>query len=1382
MFSLESFFFFSFFFVGSCDGKLRIKAGAVVKYSLGLGDITVLVTATDGALPAVTDENGDARPSATITVTIINRAEPPTVDNPTSFTISENIQGCNVAAGTQPPSQCQLKAIAPNSDTGKIIASDPDGSVLTYSTVLVNDPYFYVKESDGSLYIKQSLNYENIPSGLVLRTNVIDAVDGFTVEHSYAVAVLDVNDSPFPICATSIHVPEDTALNAAVPGNNVVGSISDEDCALGNCNVLADATYTIQTIDPSVPFLFSTTPSLPKLDVKGALDYETIATYTFTVIVTDKGVGNAGVGPFATGTCALIVTVDDVNEAPIIGSGQTFSIGETAALGTKLGNQPDGTSLVASDPDNGGRFASTVPKRQIIQYRISTDDVADSGKFIFLNQYSGIFAVNGPLEADGAGAKTTYTLLIGVSDGSLESISDNVVITINQENEKPSFVTPGTGSEPYLFENSGGAGTIFNKLLSSADPDSGDTDDTNTFAIDDCTDGLNVENVCLFKVVAKELFINTVGITSWNFNYEVKTSYSLVISVTDTGGLVGSGSLTVLIRDANDPPSLTTADATTSIGIQPDVGTIVAQLTGSDEDLSHPSTSESLTLTIASGNDDAAWEIVPPASGGNVVGGNQAYWSIRVKTPRASNLDTSGHTWNLVFKVTDAAGSNVDQNVVIVVQNGNARPTLVAPTPTLSIPENSANGFLVAAISTLFTDGTQADPITMFLTSVSPTVNPASVQPGQLRDNTGSGVGFFANVATELTALNTQGLFDFERFSTFRLFITGKDWPNRNTVTVRNFLSKSVEGIFDVVITDVNEPPSFVVTSTPSLLRVLENTAVDGTVADITAKDPDVNTILTFTLSSTDPLDSAPFQVSNVGTAATDANNNVARIAVRDSVPLNFEGSKTTFTMTLTASDGSLSATTTLQIDLDDAPEPPTLGDASTSVYENDGTWSYCLPFVDPDGASGNTFTLVDTSESSSGTATTMVNVQSPGCIHGVGAGFDYEQQDRFTFAVTVTDDSNSAFTDTGTLTVYVRDVMDTVINTITPSTLPTSGGQIVLEGTDIGPTAKKLTTMASDAERAKAQLVSLSYTNPTSGLTVSYLATGCTITASNTATTCTIPAGVGSEFTWTLLMGEAPVSLNQTLEFSNGFAYESPVITSVQVNAMDISKNEWTLDVETQVLTAVVGATITQNSWMLEISPSQGITHSAGVAVTQGSATGTLMTALQNEWTLTITSQVITAVVGATVTQGTNDAADTTTCVSTYATDVLCNAATTCWWNPASTETNKCEAGATGILKIALAGATTSVVVETASGITFLSDADVVIVAPSADLVSPARTTILAANLVANNNGATKQVIIQAASGVTFDKTANVIIGAGVTATTIQSSNLNTFHSCCLI
>ena len=104
--------------------------------------------------------------------------------------------------------------------------------------------------------------------------------------------------------------------------------------------------------------------------------------------------------------------------------------------------------------------------------------------------------------------------------------------------------------------------------------------------------------------------------------------------------------------------------------------------------------------------------------------------------------------------------------------------------------------------------------------------------------------------------------------------------------------------------------------------------------------------------------------------------------------------------------------------------------------------------------------------------------VDSNGCIRATRA-FDYEDQEIFTVTVNVSD-SIAGFSDTGVLTIQVLDAPDMTVSLMTPSTLPTGGGKILLNGTNMGPTLRKLAAIGDKANES--QVVSLNFTNPTSG------------------------------------------------------------------------------------------------------------------------------------------------------------------------------------------------------------------------------------------------------------------------------------------------------------
>ena len=158
---------------------------------------------------------------------------------------------------------------------------------------------------------------------------------------------------------------------------------------------------------------------------------------------------------------------------------------------------------------------------------------------------------------------------------------------------------------------------------------------------------------------------------------------------------------------------------------------------------------------------------------------------------------------------------------------------------------------------------------------------------------------------------------------------------------------------------------------------------------------------------------------------------------------------------------------------------------------------------------------------------------------------------------------------------------------------------------------------------------------------------------------------------------------------------------------------------ITSQVINENAGVTVSQNEWTLAIT-AQAITESAGVTVTQGSVTGTLKTALTGD----STNLVIETDVGVSFVTNVNIVIGSTTVV-------LANI---------NTATN--TVSISGTLKTALTGTTTSLVIETASAITFVTTSSLRI----------GGTIVAFANVnTATNNGATTSVVITAAAGVSF-------------------------------
>ena len=235
------------------------------------------------------------------------------------------------------------------------------------------------------------------------------------------------------------------------------------------------------------------------------------------------------------------------------------------------------------------------------------------------------------------------------------------------------------------------------------------------------------------------------------------------------------------------------------------------------------------------------------------------------------------------------------------------------------------------------------------------------------------------------------------------------EMEDMHTVTVTASDGESSDSIMvTIMVTDMNEAPMFAAdTDTRS---VAENTAAGENVGDpVTATDPE-DDALTYTLGGDD--------------AASFAFGGPGQITVGEGTELDFESDMTTYTVTVTATDGEgLDDMVTVTINVTDMNEAPMFDFdmAEKSVAENTDAGENIgdpVAAMDVDADDTLTYTLggedMDSFDIDSATGQLMTS-----------ADLDYETEDSYSVTVTATD--SGGLTAMVSVTISVTDVVETM-------------------------------------------------------------------------------------------------------------------------------------------------------------------------------------------------------------------------------------------------------------------------------------------------------------------------------------------------------------------
>ena len=876
---------------GSVDGgatTITIPAGSIESEPL-------TITRTPGTVDAITVDIGTLPgvPTGHYGYRLAKSSTSDGDNTPVSFAISipdykpqiNNAPAFTAGSGT-------TRSVAENTPAGiniggPVSATDADGDILTYSLGGIDGASFGIVSTTGQLKTRAPLDYETKNSYLV---TVMVSDGSLTDEISVGINVTDVEENRAPVFTAGSGTTRSVAENTPA-GVNIGGAVSATDA---DSDTL---TYGLSGIDGAS---FGIVSATGQLKTRAPLDYETKNSYLVTVTVSDGSLT-------ASITVGITVTDVDENRAPIFtaGSGTTRAVAE---------NTPAGVNI-------GGAVSATDADGDILTYSLGGIDGASFG----IVSTSGQLKTRAPLDYE---TKNSYLVTVMVSDGSLtDEISVGITVTDVDENRAPIF-TAGSGTTRAVAENTP-AGVNIGGAVSATDVDG----DILTYSLGGI-DGAS------FGIVSTSGQLQTRA----PLDYETKSSYLVTVMVSD-GKLTDEISVGITVIDVDETPtdhapvftegSGTTRAVAENTPAGVNIGGAVSA-TDADDDI----------LTYGLGGIDGASFGIVSTSG-------------QLKTRAPLDYETKSSYLVTVIVSDGSLTDSITVGITVTDVDENRAPIFTEGSGTTrAVAENTPAGANIGgAVSATDADG---DTLTYGLSGI-------------------DGASF--GVVSTTGQLQTRAPLDYETKSSYLVTVIVSDGSLTDVISV------------SINVTDVDENRGPVFADSSTTRSIAENTPVGVNIGDaVSATDADSDASLTYTLSGTDA-------------GSFDIDPTTGQIKTQAS--LDYE-TKNSYTVIVTASDGSLTASISVAISIVDVDEnrgPVFPGSRTTrSVAENTPAGvSIGIP-VSATDADGDTLTysLDGTDASSFGVLSTSGQLKTRALL-------DYETKNDYLVTVTVSDGALTA-------------------------------------------------------------------------------------------------------------------------------------------------------------------------------------------------------------------------------------------------------------------------------------------------------------------------------------------------------------------------------------
>ncbi|WP_183030036.1 cadherin domain-containing protein [Altericroceibacterium spongiae] len=549
----------------------------------------------------VSVSDGTSTSTQDVLVTVNDKNEAPVVTSDAAITLAEN------------------RTLVTTLD-----AADDDGDVLTWSiTGGVDAGLFTIDASSGELRFVSAPDYEapGDDDGDNVYELEVTVSDGTVVtSETITVTLSDANEAPVITGALDVTLAEDDVTPVTIAASDPDGDTLVWSIAGG-----VDAgLFTIDAGTGAISFV-----SAPDYGSPADADGDNV--YELNVTVSD---GNG-----KSVTEAVTITVTDTNEAPVITSGDTITLGEnvTAVLSVTA-SDADGDALTYAIAGGADGALFTIDATGALAFRDAPDFEA-------------------PGDADG---DNVYEVIVSVFDG-VSTVQQNVTVSVTDSNDAPEIGGDGTFT---LAE-----GVTLAGVVGASDDDDGDT---LSFSL---TGGADA---ALFTIDGSSGELRFVAAPDYEAPGDDDGDNVYEVEVTVSDGTVSTiRQMRVTVSDSNDLPQITSGAAVTV----EENRSSVSVATASDAD------GDTLAWSIAGGVDGALFAI------DETTGALRFIAAPDFEAPADFDGD---NVYEVVLEVSDGNGGTASQTVLVTVSDANEGP-FISSTDSFSVRENELGAFLVEA-------------------------------------------------------------------------------------------------------------------------------------------------------------------------------------------------------------------------------------------------------------------------------------------------------------------------------------------------------------------------------------------------------------------------------------------------------------------------------------------------------------------------------------------------------------------------------------------------------------------------------------------------------------------------------------------------------------